>query len=95
MWGEVTHAPCGKIYDRNCAGRERENMLIVSQDRTWVANVENIVEITIEDRGVYVKDVNREMWEIGIYKSKKRCIEVLESICGNYAATSIFKMPEA
>ena len=63
MWGEVTHAPCGKIYDRNCAGRERENMLIVSQDRTWVANVENIVEITIEDRGVYVKDVNREMWE--------------------------------
>ena len=76
-------------------GRERENMLIVGQDRTWVANVENIVEITIEDRGVYAKDVNREMWELGIYKSKKRCIEVLESICGNYAATSIFKMPEA
>ncbi len=70
-------------------------MLVISQDRTWILNIENIVAITIEGHAICAKDLSGEIWEIGSYKNEKRCADVLESICGYYGAASIFKMPEA
>lgn len=76
-------------------------MLIVSQDRKTLVNINSAGQIYTDNSighekpHIYCDFGDGRTATLGAYESEKRCIEVLEDICGYYTAEGIFKMPEA
>lgn len=77
-------------------------MLILSQDKNEIININNVIDIHIEENilGLYIIyfESERHLRELGRYSSIERCREVLEEILDFYInivqTHSVFVMPE-
>ena len=75
-------------------------MLIVSQDRKTLVNIESAGQIYTDNSmghekpHIYCDFGDGRTATLGVYESENRCIEVLKGICGQYGTESIFGMPE-
>ena len=76
-------------------------MLIVSQDRNRIVNLNNVDSIDIDTETPYMNIINYETStireELGIYETEIRAEEVLQELIGQYcrnANNCIYQMPE-
>lgn len=75
-------------------------MLIVSQDRKTLVNIDSVGQIYIDaylsnKTSIYCEFADGRTVKLSEYESVEICIKVLESICADYISVApIFKMPE-
>lgn len=77
-------------------------MIIVSDDKTYFVNFDNVTQISIgindkEEYGIIVTTTNDDEFPLAVYKTEKRAKEVLDDIVNNYNITPlamIYRMPK-
>lgn len=65
-------------------------MIIISQDKTKIINIENLTVIEIdEENNVRVELTNNNVWKIGSYSTKERAEKIMQEIIFNYTREGI------
>ena len=66
-------------------------MLILSQDKTKIVNLENIIGIGTNNNYINIRSVDRYVLNLGEYDTEERAKEVLQEIIKTYKFNINFK----
>ena len=68
-------------------------MLIRSQDKKRIVNMDNIENITIDKKDIYAEGINA-LYDLGEYTTEEKAIKVLDMIQECYVGTYGIRMPQ-